>query len=109
MIPHPRARALIELFKHLYEQRFRRALISNSNTDIWKMHEIVQDVGARGAEELIGYYFDVYKVEQSLTWFFYNYDKLLKDKKWEEQDREHIARLRQATKERLIEHIRSRD
>jgi hypothetical protein len=66
------------------------------------MQDVIESVGFDRAKQLIEYYFTTSKINHTLQFFFYNFDKLDIMQKEIEKDKANRKLLRQATK-RLVE------
>lgn len=105
----------LEKFKSLYRQHWEekskgklvKELELNAVRDKYNMVAIIEDIGTRQLWELIDYYFENYN-NPELTWFVYNYERILKDKQWVEEDQRKIAELRRETNRRVIEGLKKR-
>lgn len=98
------AHALVSYFVKEYEKKYHRPPVVNRYGARWGFDAILMSMNDAEAVSLIDYYFTTASSkEHSIEWFFNNYEKLLETKKKTDEDREHLARLREASKRRTEE------
>lgn len=95
--------ALIDLYKDLFIDRYRRAPTLNRYKSKWAMTDVVEDIGAQRAEELLRYYFKTQKPGHPLEFFFYNYERINQVLADKEEDERKRAQIRKETAEKLRE------
>ena len=91
------AKALIQEFCDWYREAKGVAYTPNIVRDHPRMTEMVEFLGAKEVKSLIKEYFKGTGVETSLTHFFFNYDKLIKQRESAEKDKAHIEQLMHRT------------
>ena len=92
---------LISLYETLYKERYSKAPRINKFREKWAMQDVIDSVGFDRAKDLLIYYFKTSKSGHSLSFFFYNFDKIDYLKSEKEKDEKHRRLLLQATKERV--------
>lgn len=70
------AYGLVGLFCILYKEKYKKVPIVNKYREKWAMKDVIDSVGYDRAKKLLEQYFKLNKSEHSLTWFFYNFDKI---------------------------------
>lgn len=96
------AYALVNHYIKLYSARYGRKPVVNMYKEKWAMSDVIESVGYERAKELLEYYFKVTNPNHSLTWFFYNFDRLDDTLTKQEEDAMRRARIREQTK-RMVE------
>jgi hypothetical protein len=93
---------LLTMYQNLYSEKYGKAATINKFREKWGMQDVIESVGFDRAKQLIEYYFTTSKINHTLQFFFYNFDKLDIMQKEIEKDKANRKLLRQATK-RLVE------
>ena len=70
------AYGLVSLFCVIYKQKYKKAPVVNKYREKWAMKDVIDSVGYDRAKTLLEYYFKLNKPDHTLTWFFYNFDKI---------------------------------
>jgi hypothetical protein len=93
---------LISYYEKLYKERYHSAAVVNRNSAKWSFDSILKGMSPEDTKELLDYWFSVDSPQRHpLTWFFYNYDKLIAARAEQDEDAALRARLRHETEERV--------
>lgn len=95
--------ALITYFENKFKLRYDKSPVVNRNTARWNFDAMLKSMKVLDVQLLIDYYFDNVEVGHNLTWFFYNYDKLVETRSDNKADAEHRAKLRRESEQRAKE------
>ena len=87
-----------EHYKNFYGDNY----IGNRFRDASMLKGVADDLGEETVVELIGYYFSVAS-RPDFTYFIFNYDKIIEEKNLFERDQLRRSKLREKTRERMIE------
>lgn len=99
---------LINYYLKAFEGKHGRKPIVNRNTARWGFDNMLQDLSMVEVKELTDFYMKTGgSHNNSLSWFFNNYDRLLEHKQTTEADIAERAQLREETK-RLTEEWRKK-
>lgn len=93
--------ALLDFYVKLYNKKYNRKPTINRHREKWAMNDVIDSVGYDRAKELLEYYFNTNNSGHSLSWFFYNFDRLDDMKTRLDQDAAWRAKIRQETKHRM--------
>ena len=93
--------ALLDLYLNEYANKYGRKPIINKYKEKWAMNDVIESVGYDRARELVFYYFKTTNPGHSLTWFFYNFDRLDEMLVKLEADKIQRAKMRALTRERV--------
>jgi hypothetical protein len=92
---------LTSYYAKLYKQKYGEEAVINRYTAQWGWDSILGDMSLAKVKELLDYYFANVSVRQhDIDWFFYNYDKILVNRKDQEKDARLRAKLMEESKER---------
>ena len=89
---------LIGLYESLYKEKYGKSLRLNKFREKWAMKDVIDSIGFDRAKELIIYYFKTNKQGHSLSFFFYNFDKIDQLQSEIQKDKINRIALREATK-----------
>jgi hypothetical protein len=93
--PRQQARALIEVYRNLFEQRYGRKPTLNSNALSWGFMDAISDLGYADARKAIEYFFLCDSPGHDVQTYLNKYDKLHENRlRVEEDARKRIERLR---------------
>jgi hypothetical protein len=95
--------ALINTYIRLFAERYDKKPTVNRHREKWAMNDVIESVGYERAKELLEYYFKTTNQGHSLTWFFYNFDRLDEMLKRVDEDNAWRAKIRMQTKQRMEE------
>ena len=90
--------ALVSLYCALYKQSYNKAIVVNKYREKWAMLDVIESVGYDRAKVLLEYYFKTSNSGHSLSWFFYNFEKLDLALEKKSQDQTHRELIRAKTK-----------
>ena len=90
--------ALINFYSSLYLAKYDKSPVINRHREKWAMSDVIESVGYDRAKRLLEYYFDINNSGHSLTWFFYNFDRLDDMLNKIEEDAIRRAKIRENTK-----------
>lgn len=91
--------ALLEVYKNLYTEKYGKAPVINKYREKWGTQDVLDSIGYEEAKALMTYYFKVSSDSRhSLSWFYYNFDKLEEMMEKVEADKVHRAKIREATR-----------
>jgi hypothetical protein len=100
--------ALIDFYSSLYADKYGKRPVINKHREKWAMNDVIESVGYDRSKVLLQYYFNVSSDNRhSLSWFYFNFDRLddMLEKKIRDEERRGIMRLE--TK-KMIEEVESR-
>jgi len=101
------AYGLVSLYCVLYKETYKKPVVVNKYREKWAMQDVIESVGYDRAKQLLEYYFTT-KSNHSISWFFYNFEKLdlaLQQKEEDKTRRELIrAKTKSMVEERNNEH-----
>ena len=89
---------LIGLYESLYKEKYGKSPRLNKFREKWAMKDVIESIGFDRAKELIIYYFKTNKQGHSLSFFFYNFDKIDQLQSEIQKDKINRIALREATK-----------
>jgi hypothetical protein len=89
---------LIGLYESLYKEKYGKSPRLNKFREKWAMKDVIEIIGFDRAKELIIYYFKTNKQGHSLSFFFYNFDKIDQLQSEIQKDKINRIALREATK-----------
>ncbi|AIW02578.1 hypothetical protein SEA_EVY_76 [Streptomyces phage Evy] len=93
--PRQQARALIETYKKLVEERYGRKPILNSNSLSWGFIDAINDLGYGDAKKALEYFFTCDSPGHDVYVYLNKYEKLHENRlKVEEDARKRVERLR---------------
>lgn len=96
--------AMTNHFVNCYKEKYGAAPNINRNVARAQFGNILMDLSTKEVIGLIDYYFDTFGVKNhDLTWFFYNYDKLLEAQSSQVVEQGERDRLMQESKQRVKE------
>lgn len=92
---------LITYYDKKFKERYKVAAVVNRNSARWGFDSILKGMSPQETKELIDYWFDTNTKERHpLTWFFYNYEKLMEEKARQSEDDLLRRHLREESKQR---------
>ena len=93
--------ALINHYVRLYSEKYDRKPVVNRHREKWAMSDVIESIGYDRAKELLDYYFRTSNQGHSLTWFFYNFDRLDEMLNRTEEDNAWRAKIRLQTRQMM--------
>ena len=97
------AYGLVSLYCVLYKETYKKPAVVNKYREKWAMQDVIDSVGYDRAKVLLDYYFKVSKTGHSLSWFFYNFEKLDLTLQQVEEDKTRRELIRSKTKSMVEE------
>lgn len=94
---------LLNYYMKLYTIKYGRKPVVNLYKEKWAMNDVIDSIGYDRAKELLDYYFHVNNPNHSLTWFYYNFDRLDEMLQKSEEDKLRRAKIREKTKKMVEE------
>ena len=94
---------LIGIYQKLYKEKYKKEPRVNKYREKWAMQDVIDSVGYTRAIQLIEYYFVIDRPDHSLTFFFYNFDKMDRMKTEIDKDKLNRQHLLEATKHMVEE------
>lgn len=95
---------LISYYEKLYKEKYGTAPVVNRHTARWSFDGMLKGMSMAEVKSTLEYYLTTNNASRhKLDWFFYNYDKLLENRRDSESDSEHRAKLRRESEQRARE------
>ena len=96
--------AMTTYYTSAFKQKYGREPVVNRHSARWGFESVLMGMPPADAKKLIDFYFTTTSKEQhSLTWFFYNYDKLIESLSDLEKDKLRRKQLREESEKRAAE------
>lgn len=79
--------SLLSKYSSLYKEKYNSAPIVNKHKEKWAMKSLIEDFGVLDVTKVLEYYFShLDKDKHPLSWFYNNFDTILKRKMDAEKD-----------------------
>lgn len=92
---------LVSYYTKKYKARYGNEPIVNRNDARWKFDAILKGISVQETKELIDYWLGINSAQNhQLTWFFYNYDKLIEVRNAQAEDAARRDHMRHDSEER---------
>ena len=93
---------LLSLYSSLFEKKYGRKPEINRHRDKWGFADMIDDLGMDRAREVIEWFFET-EGNHSLRTLFSSYDRMSSEIQEESEDKQRLAQLRLATKDKVAE------